>query len=379
MDTCTPDFARLSRGLGGLRCDGNPFVTVTNPFHLQSWTMLMIEMTLVVGAIACLVHAILRRRRHGDSSNLVIWISGMCCPLLIEPMTYFPQWFGLDRSVGLVFVHNQFSVQFLYDRLPLYIVAMYPVYTYVAFALVQRTGIFRRCHPVVGAACVAFTFHCLYEVVEMVGPQLRWWVWNQDLPTSRPSLGAVPLVSTQGFSLGVPFGLALVTLLLSRRPGVGAGRVVRDVALVCVLTWPIQFVFLLPPQLISLLGVSIETARLVETWLLIVVMGLITVGAFVGAYRGDVVTHPIAGRDRFVFVCAAVYLAVAATAWGVALPDYLAARGGVTPAGTPIGSLPYAIVTFVFSIGLTCAVFLISGRADGTRSGAMSKARFAHS
>jgi hypothetical protein len=38
VNTCTVEFARLSAGLGGLRCDGNPIVTFTNPLALQDWT-----------------------------------------------------------------------------------------------------------------------------------------------------------------------------------------------------------------------------------------------------------------------------------------------------------------------------------------------------
>jgi hypothetical protein len=363
MDTCTVEFARLSRHLGGLRCDGNPFMTLRSPLSLQSWTMPVIELTLVLGAIACLVHAVHWRRSYGDSSNLVVWISGMFCPLLFEPITYFPHWFGLEHSWGLVFVHNQFSVQFLYDRLPLYIVAMYPVYVYVAYSLVQRTGIFSRYSPVIGATCVAFVFHCLYEVVDTVGPQLRWWVWNQDLPSSVPALGVVPLVNIQGFSLGVPFGLALVTLLVSKRVDASGRRVARHVVLVCVLTWPIQIVPLIPATVIHMAGVSIVTARFVETWLLIVVMGLVTFAALIGIYRArrrDPGIEPdSAGRDRFVFACVAVYLAVAVAVWSAALPDYLAARDGVTHTGAPVGSLPYAIVTFVLSIVLTTGVYLV--------------------
>ena len=366
MNTCTPEFAELSRDLAGLRCDGNPFITLRSPLSLQNWTMPVIELTLILGAIACLVHAVRRRRSHGDSSNLVVWISGMLCPLLFEPITYFPQWFGLEHSWGLAFVHNQFSVQFLYNRLPLYIVAMYPVYLCVSYALVQRAGIFSRYNPVIGATCVAFVFHCLYEVVDTVGPQLRWWVWNQNLPSAEPALGVVPLVNIQGFSLGLPFGLALVTLLVSKRIDAGGRRVARDVVLVCVLTWPIQVVSLLPATVISLAGASIVTARVVQTWLLIVVMGLVTVAALLGTYRArrdapDVRANS-SRRDWFVFACVAVYLVVAAVVWGAALPDYLAARGGVTPAGTPVGSLPYAIVTFVLSIALTSGVYLADGR-----------------
>jgi hypothetical protein len=231
VDTCTAEYERLTHGLGGLRCDGNPFITLTNPLKLQHWSMPVIEALLVVGAAACLVHALRWRREHSDSSNLVIWIASIFALLMVEPIAYFPQWFGLQDSLGLTFVHNQFSVQFLFDRLPLYIVAMYPAYTYVSYVLIQRTGIFKRHNAIVGATCVAFAFHCLYEVVDTVGVQFRWWVWNQHLPTSVPALGVVPYLNIQAFSLGVPFGLALLTLLLSKRPAPSGGWLVtRKVA-----------------------------------------------------------------------------------------------------------------------------------------------------
>lgn len=130
MDTCTAEFARLSAGLGGSHCDGNPIVTFTNPLGLQSWTMPVIELLLITSAVASLLHALWWRRTTADSSNLVLWICSIVSLLLIEPIAYFPQWFGLEELMGLTFVHNQFSVQFLYDRLPLYIVAMYPAYAY---------------------------------------------------------------------------------------------------------------------------------------------------------------------------------------------------------------------------------------------------------
>lgn len=186
MKTCTDEFARLAAQMGGLRCDASPFITLRNPFSLQHWTMPLIELTLVAGAVGCLVHALRWRRVRGDSSNLVIWFAGICCLLLIEPIAYFPQWFGLEEKMGLPFVHNQFTVQFLYDRLPLYIVAMYPFFGYAAWVLVQRAGIFRRYNPLVGASCVATVFFSLYEVIDMVGPQFRWWVWNEKLSTSVP-------------------------------------------------------------------------------------------------------------------------------------------------------------------------------------------------
>lgn len=365
MQTCTAEFARLSATLGGLRCDSSPFITFASPFGLQSWTMPVIEVLLVAGAAAMLVHALRWRRMTGDSSNLVIWISGVFCLLLIEPIAYFPQWFGLEHAMGLTFVHNQFSVQFLYDRLPLYIVAMYPAYSYLAWLLVQRTGIFRRYHPVIGAACVAFVFHCFYEVVDTVGVQFRWWVWNENLPTSHPALGVVPYVNIQAFSVGLPFGMALITLLASRLTDKGGWSVLRNVVLVCALVWPIQFLSSLPATLIDWLGGSIATGRLVGTWLLIAASGLITTWAFVGAYRARV-TDPdlipdIVRRDYFALVCATVYLIACVVLWVAALPDYLAASNGVTADGAPTGSLPYAVVTFVLSAALTFGAYAATG------------------
>jgi hypothetical protein len=226
--------ARLSAPLKDVRCDGNPLLTLHNPLTLQNWTYPAIEGLLIVGAVACLVHAARWYRQHRDASNLVVWISLISALLLIEPMAYFPQWFGMDRVMGLTFVHGQFSVQFFYDRLPLYIVAMYSVFGYVAYTLVQRTGILKTYNAFVGAVCVAFVFWCLFEVIDTVGPQWRWWVWNTELPTSKPSLGPIPYLSLQMFSVALPFGIAFAARLVSKTPHPGGWYIVRDVVMVSV-------------------------------------------------------------------------------------------------------------------------------------------------
>jgi hypothetical protein len=91
MQTCTAEFARLASQVGGIDCAGSPIVTFTSPFALDNWTMPLVEATLVVGAAACLVHAVRWKRTHDDASNLVVWISGIVALLLIEPIAYFPQ------------------------------------------------------------------------------------------------------------------------------------------------------------------------------------------------------------------------------------------------------------------------------------------------
>lgn len=247
MQTCTAEYIRLSETLTGVRCDGNAFVTFTNPANLANWTLPVIETTLVIGLVACLVHAIRWYRTARDASNLVVWCSGILALLLVEPIAYFPQWFGIEDELGLTFAHNMFTVQFLYDRLPLYIIAMYPVYLYVAYTLVQRTGIFKRYNVFVSAACVAFVFHCLYQVVDGLGPQLKWWVWNQEVSTAHPSFSGIPLLNMSAFSVMLPFGIALVTRWLCTVPHRGGWYIVRDVVMTSVLVWPVLFVGSIPP------------------------------------------------------------------------------------------------------------------------------------
>jgi hypothetical protein len=369
VDTCTAEYERLTRGLSGLRCDGNPFITLTNPLTLQHWSMPVIEVLLIAGAVACLIQALRWRRDHGDSSNLVVWIASIFALLMVEPIAYFPQWFGLQNSLGLTFVHNQFSVQFLFDRLPLYIVAMYPVYTYVSYVLIQRTGIFKRHNTIVGATCVAFTFHCLYEIVDTVGVQFRWWVWNQNLPTSVPALGVVPYLNIQAFSLGIPFGLALITLVVSKRPAEGGWLIARNVLLVCIFTWPVMFLSSLPSALLNLAGVSIVTARLAGTWLLVAAAATVSAVVLVREYaarRQDPSLVPNGvQRDYFALICIVVYLAACVAFWAAALPDYLRAVNGVTPGGAPTGSLTYGVVTFLLSVALTVACY--AGTTTRTR------------
>lgn len=359
-------FAELAAQAGGLECDGSPFLTLRNAFALESWTMPVIEVLLIGIAIGCLVHALRWRRDRGDSSNLVIWFSGITCLLLIEPIAYFPQWFGLEDVMGLPFVHNQFSIQFLYDRMPLYIVAMYPVYAYLAYVLVQRTGILKRHNVFVSATCVAFVFHCLYHVVDTVGPQFRWWVWNQALPTSVPALGSVPLVNMQAFTLGIPFGMRLVTLLVCRQDHPSGWVIARSVLIVSLLAWPVQFVFSVPTVLLGLAGVPSVTARLVVIWALVVLAGVVTVVTFVREYRsrrGDPAAVPnrVQG-DYFALVCVAVYLAVSVVVWIAALPGYFDAVNGIAPNGGRTGSLPYAVLTLALSIAFTAGAYLGSTR-----------------
>lgn len=111
----------------GFDCAGaHPIVTLRNPAGLAGWTLPVLELLIVAGAVFALAHAIRRLRRDGDPTNLALWIASLVYLFVIEPPLYFPGWFGLDEPIGLMFSHNVFTVPFMFDRLPLYIGAFYP-------------------------------------------------------------------------------------------------------------------------------------------------------------------------------------------------------------------------------------------------------------
>ena len=376
VETCTAEFLRLARQVGGIDCAGDPIVTLKSPFTLDHWTMPLLEATMIVGAIACLVHAVRRKRATGDASNLVVWWAGILSLVLIEPITYFPQWFGLEEELGLQFVHNQFSVQFFYNRLPLYIVALYPMFACLTYALVQRTGVFQRRDAVVSAVCVAFTFHVLYEIFDMIGPQMRWWVWNSDLDLLKPAVGVVPYSDLQAFAFGVPLGIALLTRLVGAARAPSGRRIVAAIVLVSLGTWPVMFITSIPATLLDLVSVDIETARIVGTWLILSTAGLITAWALADAYRartrGETDERDGTEWERFPLVAGVSYLIILGIVWIQALPAYLEARNDITPEGDPIGSLPYAIGSAAISIAILVAAY--RGRAARVSGDAVAHA-----
>jgi len=350
VGACTPEFIQVARTLGGIDCAHAPAViSVRSPASLADGTMPVVEAFMVIGAAVALVHAVGWWRRRGDPANLGLWCATIVYVLVLEPPLYFPGKVGLQDQVGLIFVHNVFSVQFLYDRLPLYIVAVYPALTYPAYVLVQRTGLLDRHSPVVGAACVAVVFQCFYEVFDQLGPQLRWWAWNAQAASNSPALAAVPLSSVTIFAAASPFGMALLTRwLLARRAARGPipplSLALRIVA-IGVLTPLAMLVCSLPYGVLSRLPSQFPSGRAASLWAVLALFALIATRAVHHDFVKRTPRVPqTAGAflDWYAVAAGAIFLLVFAVLWAVALPDYLAAAAGLTPSGTPTGSLPYA-------------------------------------
>src|SRR5690606_40435598 len=125
-DLCTPTFADLAERMGFSCDETGGLVEFRNPAALENWTLLALEVTIVLGSVLALVYAIMRLRKHGDPTNLVLWFGATAYLFVIEQPLYFPGALGIDEHVDTMFAHNLFTVEFLCGRMTLYIIAIYP-------------------------------------------------------------------------------------------------------------------------------------------------------------------------------------------------------------------------------------------------------------
>ncbi|MGY0490187.1 hypothetical protein [Streptomyces sp. WG-D5] len=356
--SCDAAAERLAQGLGFSCHDAAPVVDVRDPFGLEHGTMPFLELLVIGSALFALVHAWRRWRRDGDPVNISLWCASVVYLAVIEPPLYFPSWFGLQEHVGFIFSHNVFTVQFMYDRLPLYIVAFYPALSQLAYELVRVLGVFTRRGPLAGSLAVAFVCQVFYEIFDQLGPQLKWWAWNPGNRTiNEPALASVPMNSMFLFA-SVSFGALtyLVVRLVGARDGRGpltGGRIALRTLAAGALTPLAMGVAGIPSNLFrggdhlgiqrAILGVEIGLVWAVGLWLL------------ADAWRARRTAAGPVASPWFARICPALYLGVHVVFWLVALPALLDASDGVTAQGTPVGSLWYTALCVVAATVLIVA------------------------
>ncbi|WP_109530628.1 hypothetical protein [Nocardia aurea] len=368
-DHCAPTFEKLAGELGFSCEEAGGLFEVRNPFALENWTLPVLELTIVLGAILALIYAIVRLRRHGDPTNLVVWFGATAYLFIIEPPLYFPAAFGIDEHVDTMFAHNVFTVEFLWGRLPLYIVAIYPLMATLAFETVRSLGVFRRYGVLVGAVCVGFVHHAFYEIFDHIGPQLRWWEWSIDNPINQPMFDSVPIPSVVVFAALWPMSLAFFVQLLVGRQ-VDAGRDFSGVEI----AWRTVVIGVLGslgtgilPIPATVLGAGSDTVR---GFLYVAELVIVSVVAVVALSRrwlalrrgeSDIPRY----SNRFVRIYSMVYLGVMALLWVTALPDYFDAVDGSTANGDPIGNIWYAAACFVIAILCVLATYTVPRSDSG--------------
>ncbi|MEU5844022.1 hypothetical protein [Rhodococcus sp. NPDC047139] len=380
-DLCSPTFEDLATRLGFSCEEAGGIFELRSPLALENWTLPVLEATIVLGAVLMLVHAIVRLRRTGDATNLVVWLGTLAFLFIIEPLLYFPDAFGVEEYIDTMFAHNVFTVEFMWGRLPLYIIAIYPLMATIAFEIVRMLGVFRQYGTFVGAACVGFVHHAFYEIFDHLGPQLRWWEWSLDNPINQPFFDSVPLPSVVVFAALWPMSLAFCVQFFVGRH-IDAGRTFSGVEL----TWRTIVVGLLAsvgtvilPAPATVIGMGSTTVRATIYAAELVILSAVAIYVLSRQWtrlRSTPADRPYS--NNLVRWYSIVYLAVMAVLWFAALPDWFAAVDGVTEAGDPIGNLWYAVVCFVIAIACVTATFTIPrsqpAGADETPSRALAGA-----
>ncbi|MDR7085378.1 hypothetical protein J2X11_000217 [Aeromicrobium panaciterrae] len=356
--TCEEAAEAVTQKLGFDCHDVSPVVSVHNPFGLANWTQPVLELLIIAGAIFALVHAI-RRFREGDPVNLAFWFAPLVYLFVTEPPLYFPEWFGLDKQFGFIFAHNIFTVQFMWDRLPLYIIAIYPALAQLTYELVRVLGVFKR-GALAGAVAVAFVCQVFYEIFDQLGPQLKWWAWNDaNQDVNHPALASVPMSSMVLFA-SVSFGVLtfLIVKLVGSKSADGGPR--RGWSL----TWRILLAGALAPPAMGLFGIPAsffggDTPNVTgQAWVMGIELGLIWLaGAWVLFTQRRHESEPM---TPFARIYPAAWVIVFAGLWLASLPEFLDAKDGITSDGTPIGSGLYTILCFVGAAGILFVLF--SGR-----------------
>ena len=364
--SCEPAPRQVADFLG-FDCDAaNAVGAVRSPFGLEHWTMQLLEVLIIAGAIFALIFAWRRWRRDGDPINLGLWFASLVYLAVIEPPLYFPEWFGLQDYVGFIFSHNVFTVEFMFDRLPLYIVAFYPVISQISYELVRSLGIFERRGAALGAIAAAFASQVFYEIFDQLGPQLRWWAWNPDNMINQPMLDSVPMNSMWVFA-SVSFGVMvwLVVKLLGgpAKTGtrLGGGSLTWRTIVAGVLT-PVLMVLLAAPTRVGVEAGGDVTLQRTIVWVFIGALWLAGIWLLAEATRKTWNGSPTpVVSPGFVRIYPAAYVLAHMFFWLTALPAFLGATDGVTADGAPTGNGLYVIACFAM-----CAWFIVAAlRATG--------------
>lgn len=369
---CNATFDELARSLGNFTGQDAPaFIHLRNPFGLTNWTLPVLELMMVAGAVLALWYSIRRLRRDGDPTNLALWFATVIYLFVVEIPLYFPNIFGVDDQLGVVFAHNAFSVQFLYERLPLYIVALYPAVTTLAYEIVRSLGVFRDRGIVVGAICVGFVHHCFYEVFDQLGPQLRWWKWNTDNPINHPLFASVPLTSVFIFAaLGPIVCILLVMLLVGRKANSGnrfSGLSLTWRTVVAGALVPVGVAILsLPSSIFGGEHPNVTAQAIALSIGLAIVTGIGLVVLTQQWSRGRGTAAAATPPNEFVRIFGPIYLVVLGILWAVALPAYFGATDGITADGTPTGNLLYTAACFIVAAMAVVSVSLTNGAGKST-------------
>ena len=302
------------------------------PGALKDWSFLAIEAIILVGTVCAVAHALRHRKEHGNSSALLTLLSCFLYGLLMDIASYYT----VEN-----FWHGEFSVMFLYNRLPLYIALFYPAFIYHACMTIRRYGFSAG----VEAVSVGFYGGLTYLIFDNLGPLLGWWIWDRSDPTTWPYLNSVPLTSYFWF-FAFTGSFAFVSRIIcwdwvaqGKSPKViGAG-----IAAIPILVCLIGMALFVPYNLLANNGMLALAASMYAV--LFAVAGFV----FVFSFR-----RPASSRDRLLMIFPLTYV-VGHLYIYVAKFDlfFSVTADGFSQEGLAAGNLIAAVAAMIGSLSIT--------------------------
>jgi hypothetical protein len=210
------------------------------PSALLDWSFLAIQAIIFAGVILALVHALRYKKQTGSNGALLTLLGCFLYGLTIDILSYYT----VEN-----FWHGEFSVMFLYNKLPLYIACFYPAFMYHAYMTIKRYNF----APLTEAISVGFFAGFMYLIFDNLGPILGWWIWDTSDPTTFPYVNSVPLTSYHWFfTFTVAFSLINRTISWEwLAKGAGSGKMLVAHALQPIGTILLGSLFFIPYNLFS--------------------------------------------------------------------------------------------------------------------------------
>ena len=166
----------------------NLFFLSTPRTSLLDWSHGVIELIFLAGFLLTIIHAVRDSRSSGNLSAVFTMAGALFYGLVMDIISYY---------TVESFWHGEFTVMLVYNRLPLYIVLLYPTLIYTLIMTLRRLDF----SPIVEAISAGFFGGLMYLIFDNMGPQTGWWIWDMTAPSNQPFVSSVPLTSYGWFFL----------------------------------------------------------------------------------------------------------------------------------------------------------------------------------
>ncbi|MEH6568209.1 MAG: hypothetical protein V7709_03970 [Halioglobus sp.] len=306
------------------------FISFNAPSELLDWSFIAIELILLVGIICAIAHAVRHAKQTGHNGALLTLFACFYYGILMDMFGYY----GPES-----FWHGEFSVMFLYNRLPLYIALFYPAFMYHSYMLIRRYNF----TPLVEAVSVGFYAGLTYQIFDNLGPQLGWWIWDPEEVTNQPFLSSVPVTSYQWFCTFEAAFAYITRKICWDMPARGAstGKMSLGIFAVPFLTMAVGTIIFIPYQTLIQFG-QVGLAAATHA-LLFSLFGLI----FLFNYR-----RPAMKRDKLLMMFPLTFLVGHMYLYIAKVDQFYTMNDGLNAEGWPVGNLIAVVLGMVGSMAI---------------------------